>query len=104
MAAVLIILLALLWFFGYIRIPGLGLPDIPLFRFGSETVTLLDLVIFLVIIWAVGVLPSPLREIGYAGIVIWILAELGIIAIAGLSSIVIWAIIIGLVLSLLHKY
>jgi hypothetical protein len=56
---------------------------------------------FLAIVWAVSILPTRLRQIGFAVVVLWVLATLGIIAVAGLSSILMIAIIIGVLASLL---
>jgi hypothetical protein len=56
--------------------------------------------LFVVIVWAAGVLPTPLRQIGYAVAVLWVLSTLGIIAIAGLPSLLVIAIIVGLIASL----
>lgn len=100
-AAVLIILIAL-WFFGYIQISGIPLfPDIQLFAINGHPVTLFNLLVLAVIGWAIGILPTPLRQIAAVILVIWILATLGIIGIAGLPSILVLAIIIGLVLALI---
>jgi hypothetical protein len=63
--------------------------------------TPVELLIFLAIVWAVSILPTPQRQIGFAVVVLWVLATLGIIAVAGLSSILVIAIIIGVLASLL---
>ena len=97
MLITLLVLLVLLWFFGYIHIENFSLPDISLFAINDHVITLVELLIFLVILAAVGVLPSPLRQIGFALVVLWVLSTLGIIAVAGLASILVLAIIIGLI-------
>jgi hypothetical protein len=66
-------------------------------------VTLVEALIFLVIVSAVGLLPTPLRQIGFAIVVLWVLSMLGIIAIAGLASILVLAIIVGLLAALLES-
>lgn len=101
MLALLLGLLIILWFLGYIRINGLTIPDINLFTINGHQITLVEILIFLLIIGAAEVLPSPLRQIAFVIIVIWVLSTLGILAIAGLSSILVLAIIIGLILALL---
>lgn len=100
MIAVIIIILIILWFLGYVNVGNLNLPDISLFTLNGNVISLWDVLIFLVILWAIGVLPSPLRQIAGVGLVLWILATLGIIALAGLPSLIIIALILGLIFSL----
>ena len=100
MAGIIILILILLYFFGYIQIPGLIIPNPLLFSFSGHGITLVNLLIFLVILWAIGILPSPLRQIAMVLVVLWLLSILGIIAIAGLSHIFVIAIVIGLLISL----
>lgn len=101
MLGVIILLLVVLWFFGYVRLDAFPVPDITLFTLNGNPVTIWNLLIFFVIVWAIGVLPSPLRQIAFVILVLWILSILGILAFAGLSSILIWALIIGVVAALL---
>jgi uncharacterized membrane protein YqjE len=49
----------------------------------------------------VGSLPSPLRQIAVVFILVWILSLLVIIAVAGFSSILVIAIIVGVLLYIL---
>jgi hypothetical protein len=100
MLMTLLVLLVVLWFFGYIHISNLSLPDISLFAVNGHIVTLLEVLIFVVIVFAVGVLPTPLRQIGFALVVLWVLSTLGVIAIAGLAPLVVIAIIVGLIAAL----
>ncbi len=104
MIAAIILLLIVLWFLGYIRVGGLIIPDFPLFVINGQTITLWNLFLFLVILWAIGVLPSPLRQIAAVMLILWILSTVGILAIAGLSNILVIALIVGLILSLFGKY
>jgi len=98
----LVVLLIALWYFGYISIPSIPfLKNTILFSFNHFAVTIWDLLIFIVIMWAVNILPSPLRQIGWALTVLWLLGLFGIIAIANFSTVILWAIIIGLVLAVL---
>jgi hypothetical protein len=104
LVAVLIILI-ILWFLGYIHIGNLNLPDITLFTLNGQDITLIKLLIFAVIVWAIGILPSPLRQIGFVILVIWLLSLFGILAFfAGLQSILVLAVIVGLVLALLGVF
>lgn len=97
MVAILVILF-LLWLMGYGPFTVL---HIILFRFNNFAVTIWDVLIFMVLIWLVGSLPSPFRQIAVVFILIWILSILGIIAVAGLSSILVIAIIVGVLLYVL---
>ncbi len=98
--SLIIIVLILLWFLGYITIPGIAVPQFPLFQFNGKPVTLWDIVIFLVILWAIESAPSPIRKICIVLVIVWTLSTLHIIAITGLSTILVVAVIGGLVLSL----
>jgi hypothetical protein len=92
----LLILLAFLWFFGYIHIAMFAVPDLTLFAINGHPVTLWNLLIFFVIAAIIGVLPNPFRAIAGVFLVLWVLAVLGIFAFAGMSSILVVAIIVGL--------
>lgn len=100
MIAAVLVILVLLWFFGYIHITGF-IPDLNLFNINGHAITLWDILILLVIGWAIGILPTPLRQIAGILLVIWVLATLGILAITGLAQIIVLAVIVGLVLALL---
>ncbi len=100
MIGVVLVILLILYFLGYIRIPGIIIPNLSLFNFNGHPVTLINLLVFLVIIWAIGVLPSPLRQIAMLLILFWVLSELGILAITGLSNIIVILVIVGLIISL----
>lgn len=101
MLGVIVLLLIVLWFFGYVKVDAFPIPDITLFTLNGNAVTLWNLLIFFVILWAVGVLPSPLRQIAFVILVLWVLSVLGILVFAGLSSILVWAIIVGIIAALL---
>jgi len=101
MLLTIVVLLIVLWFLGYVQISNVVIPNVPLFMINEHLVTLVELLIFLAIVWAVSILPTPLRQIGFAVVVLWVLATLGIIAVAGLSSILVIAVIIGVIASLL---
>lgn len=99
MAGILVVILLLLYFFGYIAIPGVIIPNPLLFSLNGSGITLSTLLIFFAILWAIGVLPSPLRQIAMVLVLLWILSTLGVLAIAGLSNIIVAAILVGLVIS-----
>lgn len=102
MLGILLIILIALWFLGYLRVDGLPtIPDIQLFIINGQSITLWNLLIFAVICVAIGILPSPFRQIAGVLLFIWVLATLGILAISGLASIIVIAVIIGILLALL---
>jgi hypothetical protein len=100
MLVAILVLLVVLWFLGYVNVPSLTVPDIQLFVINGHTVTLVEGLIFLVLLAAAGMLPTPLRQIAFVALVLWVLATLGILAITGLSSILVIAVIVGLIVSL----
>lgn len=101
MLGAILLILIVLWFFGYIHIQGISIPNFPLLTLNGHSISLWDLLIFLVILWAIEALPGPLRAIAGILLIIWILSTLGIIAIVGMSHVVIVVLIIALVLALL---
>lgn len=101
MVGVIVIILAVLWLLGFIHIGTITIPNIVLFTINSHPVTLWNLLILLVIGWAIRILPTPFREITTILLILWILSILGIISvIAGLSNILVVVIIIAIVASL----
>jgi hypothetical protein len=103
MIEMILILLVVLWLLGFISIPGLDSINFPLFVINGETISLFDLLIFLLVVWAIGILPSPFREIASVLLILWVLAVLNILAFAGLSSLILIAIIVGLIASLFNR-
>lgn len=101
MLQTIIIALIVLWALGYVTVPFFNLHslNVSLFRLAGRTITLLDILIFIVVMWAIEVLPPPLRQIVMVLVLFWVLSTLGVIAVAGLSQILIIAIIVGLVLA-----
>jgi hypothetical protein len=104
MLASLIILLAVLWFFGYVNVSGINFPDIHLFAINGVDITLWNLLVLLLVVGAISILPTPFREIAGVLLILWVLAVLGILAISGigLPSILLLAIIVGLIASLFN--
>src|SRR4029079_7853584 len=91
----ILVLLIILWLIGYGPFINLS---VPLLHLGGRSITLWDLLIFGVILWLIGILPSPFREIAGIFFILWILSVLGILAFAGSASMLLIAIIVGLVL------
>jgi hypothetical protein len=103
MLGTIIVILALLWGLGFLNIPSLPFQNMVLFRLFGHSITLWELLMFVVILWAMESLPSPLRQIAFVLILLWVLSILGIIAITGLSNLIIGALIIGIVLAIFQN-
>jgi hypothetical protein len=95
-----VVVLAILWLLGFIKIPGVTIKNLTVFYLNGRQITLWDLLIFLVVLWAIGVLPTPLKEIAMVLLVLWVLSLLGILVIAGASTLLIISILVGLVFAL----
>ncbi len=104
MLVFLLILLAVLWFLGYVQISTFAIPNPVLFAINGHDITLWNLLIFFVIATIIGVLPNPFRAIAGVFLVLWVLAVFGILAFSGLSSILVIAIIVGLVAYLIGGF
>ncbi len=100
MLEALLVVLIILWLGGYLRVDGLSIPDLQLFTLNNQPITLWNILILLVICVLIGALPSPFRQIAGVLLILWILSILGILALGGLSSMLVIAIIVGLVLYL----
>lgn len=101
MLQAILIILIILWVLGYIHIGPIVVPDIVLFSINGHPVTLWNILILLVIGWAIGILPTPFREITTVLLILWILSVLGIIGIiAGLPNILVIVIIVAIIASL----
>ncbi len=101
MLEALLVILIILWFLGYLRVGGLPpIPDFFLFSLNGQQITLWNILTLLVISTVIGVLPSPFREIAGVLLILWVLSVLGILALGGLSSMLVIAIIVGLILYL----
>lgn len=103
MLAALILLLVVLWFLGYVNVSGITFPDIRFFTINGIDITLWNTLVLLLVVGAISILPSPFRQIAGVLLVLWVLAVLGILSIAGLGlpSILLMAIIVGLIASLI---
>ncbi len=99
MLTTILIVLILLWFFGYGPLLSLRFPLIPL---GGHFITLWDILIFIFVIWLIDLLPSPAKSIAGIVLLLWLLATFGIIAIPIFSNLVIIAIIIGLAVYIIN--
>jgi len=100
MLVTIIIILAILWFLGYFPISGISIPNYILFTINNHPVGLWEILILLVVAWAIGLLPRPFQAVASILLILWILSVLGILAIAGLPSIIVLIIIVALVISI----
>ncbi len=100
MIIAIIIILAILWILGYAPLAGISIPNITLFSINNHAITLWEILILMVIGWAIGILPRPFQAIASILLLLWILSVLGILAIAGLSNLIVLVIIIGLIVSI----
>lgn len=100
MLITIIIILTVLWFLGYFPISGIFIPNFVLFSLNNHPVTLWEILILVVIGWAISILPRPFQTAASILLVLWVLSVLGILAIAGLSNIIVLVIIVGLILSI----
>jgi len=96
MAGIILLLMVLLYFYGYVQVPGITVPNPILFTIHGQTVSLAAFLIFFAILWTISVLPPVLRIIGMILLVAWTLTELGFVVIAGLSNFIALAIIVAL--------
>lgn len=103
MLEIILVVLVILLLTGNIRVSGFDLPHIVLFNINGQAITLVNILIFFLILWALGILPSPFREIAALLFILWILSIFGIIAFAGLSNLIIIAIIVGIVFSIIKR-
>jgi len=100
MLVAIVIILIVLWFLGYVPISGISIPNFALFTVNNHAVTLWEVLILLVIAWAIGILPRPFQAVASVLLFLWVLSVLGILAIAGLSNIIVLVIIVGLIASI----
>ena len=102
MAGIILLLMVVLYFYGYMQIPGLSVPNPTLFIIHGQMVSLSSFLIFFAILWTITVLPPVLRIIGIILLAAWTLTELGFVVIAGLSNFLTIAVIIALLVIILR--
>jgi len=100
MLLLILILLIVFWLLGLIQI-NIPTVDPLLFTLRGVDVSLFDLIIFFLIVGAIGILPTPFRQIAGVILVLWLLAFFGFIALAGLPNILILGLIIGIVVAMI---
>lgn len=100
MIIAIVVVLAILWFLGYAPISGISIPNFVLVTINNHPVTLWEVLILVVIGWAIGILPRPFQAVASVLLLLWILSVLGIFAIVGLPSIIVLVIIVALIASI----
>lgn len=97
---VILLLLIALWFLGYITVPGIAVPRFPILYFRGRPITLWDILIFLIVIWAIEELPDPFRTIFAVMLLLWVLSTVGIISIVGFPHLLVIGLIVGMAISI----
>lgn len=97
MITAVLIFLILLVVLGYIDFPSFPVRDMSLFDLFGKTISLYDLVVFLIILWIIDLLPWPFRGLATVILVLWLLTFFGIIAVTGFSNILLIALVLGIV-------
>lgn len=100
MIIAIVVVLAILWFLGYAPVSGISIPNFVLVTINNHPVTLWEILILVVIGWAIGILPRPFQAVASVLLLLWILSVLGIFAIVGLPSIIVLVIIVALIASI----
>jgi hypothetical protein len=98
MLTLLLVILIILWLLGY------NVPGIVLFHLNGQPITLWSILTLVIIIWVISILPDPFKKIGIVFLILWLLSLLGVLSIAGLSNLIIIALIIALVFFLIRGF
>ncbi|OGK12919.1 hypothetical protein A3A93_01740 [Candidatus Roizmanbacteria bacterium RIFCSPLOWO2_01_FULL_38_12] len=97
MLGILLIFLLLVVSLGYVKVPYIAIRDIALFELFGKTISLYDLLAFLLILWVIEILPWPFRGLATIILLLWLLSFFGIITIVGFSDILLVALVLGIV-------
>jgi hypothetical protein len=103
MVEILLVVLVLLWVLGYLAIPGLAIPHVVLFSFNRHPITLVNLLIFLMVVWIISLLHTPAKQIATVLLVLWVLSVFGFLAIPGLANIIFLVLILGILATFFGK-
>lgn len=103
MFAFIILLLVLAYVFGMvqIQIPGLAFLKTTLMVINGRAITWLQVIVLGIILWAMGALPSPLREIAIGLGILWLLGVLGVVTIVWTGNFVMIALVVLLFLAII---
>lgn len=92
-----------LWLLGIIKIPWLVMPRFPVLSIMGYSLTIERLLIFGIVIWLAMNLGSPFRQMIWVFSILWLLSILGIVIVGGMGTLVLIAVIVGLILSAVQK-
>ena len=101
MLGIVLILLSILLISGHLGFDTFDTPNYVISQFNGHPITLIQILIFLVVIWAVSLLPKLIREIVLLLLVVWVLSLLGFISLIGVPDLFILAILLIIVFKLL---
>lgn len=101
--AELIAILVVLWLAGVVNVPWLMKPNFPSLNILGFNITIGNLLVLAILLWILSSLGGPFRQIIWALVVLWLLSALGVIAIGGLTNLLIIGVVVGLVLSMVQK-
>lgn len=104
MLEIILIVLVLLFLTGNLQLVGVHIPHITIAHLNGHPITFVEVLLFFTLIWAIGMLHSPFREIAGVAFILWLLALAGIVAISGLANILVLAVIVGIVVSLVRDH
>jgi hypothetical protein len=96
MVGFILLLMILLYFYGYVQIPGITVPNPTILTIHNRPISVSAFLIFVAILWTVSILPPVLRIIAIILLLAWTLTELGFVVIAGLSNFIAIAIMMAL--------
>jgi hypothetical protein len=97
MLKTILIIFIILWLLGFIHV---GLLAFPLFTFGAITLTLQNLLYFIIILFLISLLPGIFRIIAIILLFLWLFSTFGFLLIGGLTNIILLILIIVVIFSL----
>lgn len=101
--AELIAIVVVLWLLGIVNVPWLMRPHFPSLNILGFHLTLEKLLIIIALVWIASSLGGVIGKIVWVLVVLWLLSTLGIIAVGGLSNLLVIGVVVGIVLSLVQK-
>lgn len=94
MLIAIVIILAILWFLGFISIPALS--TVPFVLLGHP-ITVFDALVFLALIVLLGILPGFFRFVAAVLLLLMVLSFFGLIAIANFTSVIVLVTIFAII-------
>lgn len=99
----IVAIVVILWLLGVIAIPWLTLPHLTILSVLGYTFTLQRLLILGLLIWLSLSAGAPFRQMFWVFVILWLLTTFGIIVVGGMPTLIVIAIVVGLILSLIQK-